>query len=276
MPRQPDRALLAGPAKSQYVNGEVGSSSRATPTGPVIPLIVDGKPGDPELECFPPALKFELDADGTITSEPDELLAADAREEGDGKNLALAKVVAGLLGLPPTTSSAAPSASARRKGRLRNGIIAVLAILAVAATGSAVYAWQQLKTNEAFLNATLKRATEIVDTAVAQAEKYNVPRTATLELLTQAEGLFDDMALLGRPTPELRYRKAWMLIQFARNYAILGDTTKARSEPRRRSASGRRLAADKPDELTRSARSVGCATTKSATCWSRRAISPRR
>ena len=96
-------------------------------------------------------------------------------------------------------------------------------------SGSAVYAWQQLKTNEAFLTATLKTATEIVDEAVAQAEKYGVPRTATLALLTKAEGLFDNMALLGRPTPELRYQKAWMLIQFARNYAILGDTAKQKA-----------------------------------------------
>ncbi len=34
------------------------------------------------------------------------------------------------------------------------------------------------------------------------------------------------MAMLGKPTPELRYQKAWMLIQFARNYQALGDTTK--------------------------------------------------
>src|SRR5262249_7803291 len=100
----------------------------------------------------------------------------------------------------------------------------VFLALAVVASSSAVYAWQQLKTNEAFLDAALARATGIVDEAVAQAERYNVPRTATLALLGKAEGLFDDMAQYGRPTPELRYRKAWMLIQFARNYAVLGDT----------------------------------------------------
>ena len=50
-----------------------------------------------------------------------------------------------------------------------------------------------------------------------------MPRAATLSLLAKAEGLFDDMAQYGRPTPELRYRKAWMLIQFARNYGILGN-----------------------------------------------------
>jgi tetratricopeptide (TPR) repeat protein len=95
-----------------------------------------------------------------------------------------------------------------------------------AAIGSAAYAWQQLKTNEAFLYATLKTATSFVDDAVTQAEKYGVPRTDTLSLLTRAEGLFDNMAMLGKPTPELRYQKAWMLIQFARNYQALGDTTK--------------------------------------------------
>jgi len=39
-----------------------------------------------------------------------------------------------------------------------------------------------------------------------QVEKYNVPRTATLTLLDKAEGMFDDMAQYGRPTPELRSR----------------------------------------------------------------------
>jgi tetratricopeptide (TPR) repeat protein len=97
-------------------------------------------------------------------------------------------------------------------------------VLAVVAVGSALYAWQQLRTNEAFLAATLRTATEIVSTAVAQAEKYHVPRAATLELLTKAEGLFDNMARYGRPTPQLQYEKAWMLIQFARSYVVLGDT----------------------------------------------------
>ena len=216
-------------AKSRYVNEEIRLFKSRHPDRPVIPLIVGGKPGDAELECFPPALKFELDAEGQIAGEPIELLAADVREEGDGKSLALAKVVAGLLGVSSDDVFRRAERERRRKGRVRNGIIAVLAILVVAASGSAVYAWQQLKTNDAFLNATLKRATDIVNTAVSQAEIYGMPRKATLALLTQAEGLFDDMARLGRPTPELRYQKAEMLIQFARNYAILGDTVKEKA-----------------------------------------------
>jgi tetratricopeptide (TPR) repeat protein len=154
------------------------------------------------------------------------MLAADAREEGDGKQFALAKVVAGLLGVSSDDIFRRAERDRRRKGRARNGIAAVLAMLVVMASASAVYAWQQLKTNEAFLTATLKTTTEIVNTAVSQAETFGVPRKATLALLSKAEGLFDNMALLGRPTPELRFQKAWMLIQFARNYEALGDTTK--------------------------------------------------
>jgi tetratricopeptide (TPR) repeat protein len=215
-------------AKSHYVNEEIRLFKQRHPKRPVIPLIIGGKPGDPTGECFPPALKFKLDAKGRIGKKPLELLAADAREEGDGKSLALAKVIAGILDVTSDEVFRRAERERRRKARLRNGVIGVLAFLSVAAVGSAAYAWQQLKTNEAFLKATLKTATEIVDDAVNQAEKYGVPRTATLALLTRAEGLFDNMAMLGKPTPELRYQKAWMLVQFAHNYEALGDTTKWR------------------------------------------------
>ena len=86
-------------AKSRYVNEETRLFKSRHPKRPVIPLIVGGKPGDPEFECFPPALKFNVDAKGRVSKKRVEVLAADAREDGDGKDLALAKVVAGLLGL---------------------------------------------------------------------------------------------------------------------------------------------------------------------------------
>ena len=77
---------------------------------------------------------------------------------------------------------------------MRNGIIGVLALLVVAAGLSAYLFREELKRNEALLEATLKTATEIVNTAVAQAEKYNAPRAATVEVLNRAEALFDHMA----------------------------------------------------------------------------------
>ena len=236
--------LIASPAaaKSNPVNEEVRLFASRHPDRPLIPLIVEGEPGHPDRECFPPALYPE-------GGNGDGVLAADLRDSGDGRELALAKVIARLIGLSPDEVFRRAERERRRRSRIRNSFIAVLALLALAATGSALYAWEQLKTNEAFLNATLKTATEIVNTAVAQAEKFSVPHSATIELLTKAEGFFDDMSRLGRPTPELRYRKALMLIEFARNYAVVGDTAKqqARALEANRLLAG--LAEEKPTDL---------------------------
>ena len=192
--------MVASPAaaKSRYVNEEIRLFKSMHPSRPIVPLIVAGKPGDEEAECFPPALKFKVDAKGRVGKKRVELLAADAREQGDGKTLALAKVVAALVGVSSDEVFRRAERERRRKARVRNGVVAALALT----------------------------ATEIVDTAVTQADRFGVPRTATLALLTRAEGLFDNMALLGRSTPELRYQRAWMLSQFARNYQALGSTAK--------------------------------------------------
>jgi hypothetical protein len=231
------------------VNEEARLFRSRHPDRPVIPVIIDGT----WPENFPPALRYELTADGTVTDRPVTILGPDLRESGDGKNLGLAKTIAGLTGLSSDDVYRRAERARRRRTRILAGLAGVFSFLAIAAAGSAVYAWQQLKTNEAFLNATLKTATEIVNTAVAQAEKYNVPRTATLELLTKAEALFDGMARFGQATPELRYRKAWMLIQFARNYAVLGDTGKESAH----ASEAYRLLAGRSREARRCHLSVG-------------------
>lgn len=235
-------------AQSHYVNEEVRRFKTLGGAARVIPVIVDGVPGNPAHECFPPALGCRVDTDGRITDAREEPIAADARPEGDGKEIAKQKVVAGLLGVGLDEVVRRAERARRRRNRVWSALAGVFLLLALLATGSAVYAWRQLKTNEAFLNATLKRATEIVDEAVALAEKHSIPRTATLRLLGNAEGLFGDMAQYGRPTPELRYRKAWMLIQFARNYEILGETEKqfGRASEAYRLLAG--LVAEKPDD----------------------------
>jgi tetratricopeptide (TPR) repeat protein len=233
-------------AQSEYVNEEVRRFKMLGRAARVIPVIVAGEPGDPGRECFPRVLRFKVAVDGTITNEREEPIAADAR--GDGKEIAKQKVVAALLGVGLDEILRRAERARKRRNRFWAALAGVFLLLAIAATGSAVYAWEQLKTNEAFLNATLKRATEIVDEAVAQAETYNVPRAATLRLLARAESLFEDMARYGRPTPELRYRKAWMLIQFARNYQVLGDTGKQFERATEAYGLLGGLAAEKPDD----------------------------
>src|SRR5262245_12337014 len=86
-------------AQSPYVNEEIRRFKVLGRAERIIPVIVDGEPGDPARECFPPALCFKVGADEQPTDEREEPIAADARPQSDGKEIAKQKVVAGLLGL---------------------------------------------------------------------------------------------------------------------------------------------------------------------------------
>jgi hypothetical protein len=85
--------------QSLYVNEEIRRFKSLGRAANVIPVIVEGEPGDPRRECFPPALRFKLGAGGGITEEREEPIAADARPDKDGKETAKLKVVAALLGV---------------------------------------------------------------------------------------------------------------------------------------------------------------------------------
>ena len=98
--------------------------------------------GDPPAasdECFPPALRFDIAADGTISNRPHTLLGPDLRESADGRELGLAKVAAGLTGLAPDDLYRRAERARRRQSRLRATIAATfLAIIA----GGGFFAWQ--------------------------------------------------------------------------------------------------------------------------------------
>src|SRR5262249_34906799 len=158
-------------ASRPAVNEETRLFRSRHPDRPVIPVVIDGTPPD----NFPPALRYELGADGTITDQPITVLGPDLRDNGDSKSLGLANVIAGLVGIGCDEVFRRAERARNRRIRFWGALAGVFLVLALAATVSAVYAWHQLKTNEAFLNATLKRATEIVNEAVTQVEKYSVP-----------------------------------------------------------------------------------------------------
>jgi len=92
-------------ARSRWVNEEILAFKRLGREDRIFCLIVDGEPnasdipGQAEQECFPPALRFRLGADGKLSETRTEPIAADAREGKDGKNRAKLKLIAGLLGV---------------------------------------------------------------------------------------------------------------------------------------------------------------------------------
>jgi hypothetical protein len=92
-------------AKSRWVNEEILAFKRLGREDRIFCLIIGGEPNASDLpgreqeECFPPALRFRLGADGNLSSVRTEPIAADARAGKDGKQNAKLKLIAGVLGL---------------------------------------------------------------------------------------------------------------------------------------------------------------------------------
>jgi MTH538 TIR-like domain (DUF1863) len=92
-------------ASSQWVNEEVRTFKALGRSRWICPLIVDGEPNASDRpnsglpECLPPALRFSVAADGTLTDERSDPLAADVRKGRDGWSNACLKLIAGILGI---------------------------------------------------------------------------------------------------------------------------------------------------------------------------------
>jgi len=92
-------------ARSRWTNAEIELFKRTRPDGCVLAAIAAGEPFASEMpgreaeECFPPALRQKFDRRGRPTGKRAEPLAADLRENGDGRRLGLLRLVAGMLGV---------------------------------------------------------------------------------------------------------------------------------------------------------------------------------
>jgi tetratricopeptide (TPR) repeat protein len=250
-------------AKSHYVNEEIRLFKWGHHKRPIVPLIVDGKPGDQAVECFPPALRFKIDGEGRITNEPMEVLAADAREEGDGKQLALAKVVAGLLDVSSDDIFRRAERARRRQGRLRSMIGLVIVCLAA---GGGFLAWQSRQQQQTIAeveaivakysvepssedalpdstqNVTRDSLAQAIATIVAGAardERY----AKALEFL-KAGKPEDAASLLKAVAEEREARAASENKQAAEAYATLGTISKLADPNRAREAFAKAVALD--------------------------------
>jgi hypothetical protein len=120
-------------AASPWVNEEVRAFKALGRAHRIFPLILDGEPyasERPQLglpECFPPALRFAVAADGTVTDQRSDPLAADAREGKDGWSNACLKLIAGILGVG--FDDLRQRELVRRRQRRLSGVVASLAAL---------------------------------------------------------------------------------------------------------------------------------------------------
>ena len=169
-------------ASSKYVNEEICRFKMLGRSGRIIPVIIDGEPGDPMRECSPPALHLKLGVNGQLSDDREELIAADARPQGDGKENVKLKVVAGLLGIG--LDEIVRRAERGKRQRLRNWIGA-LAVLALTLVSLAVWAEINRRNAEA--------ARQVAQEQRQQAERNEARAKAERDqaLITQSRFLAD-------------------------------------------------------------------------------------
>ena len=136
----------------------------------IVPVILDGKPNHGVRECFPPALKFKLDAEGRLTDQPADVpIAPDIPEEG--RELVLSKVVASLIGVPSDEVYQRAERERKRQARIRNAIAAGVVILA-GVGGYFAYRSQQ------FADISQQQSLVITDTAAKCASRLPADQSA--------------------------------------------------------------------------------------------------
>jgi tetratricopeptide (TPR) repeat protein len=230
-------------ARSSYVDNEVRLFKSMGRADRIIPLIIAGEPGDADNECFPHALTHKVSRDGLVLEEREELLAADAREQGDGRARALAKVAAGLLGVPFDEIAKRAEKAQKRRTRVLATVAASMFLLAVAAAG---FAWlsenrrvEAERNYHAALNAADSLLSEVGEELI---NIEGIQLDTTKRVIDRASKVLDELAASLPDALELKVSKIVALGVLARALDAKGDSLAAIETYRRAEAFAEDLA----------------------------------
>ena len=208
-------------AVSRWVNEEIIAYKRLGRADRILALVVDGEPNasdhpdSGELECFPPALRHKVDADGKLLTERVEPIAADARTGKDGKASARLKLLAGLLGVPFDELRQREKQRQRRQ-RLQWGLAALLLLALI----GGAWRWEtQRRADEAAIAGYTEQGRQLLlDNQPLQAsaylgEAYRLGgRSPVLRFLLARSMLYVDSLRANLPEPGL-----WLTADLSRD-----------------------------------------------------------
>lgn len=204
--------------ESLYIGAEIEEFVKLGRGGRIIPIILSGEPKDPALTPFPPALL----ADGR------ELIAADARAEGDGYELAKLKVIAGLIGVKLDDLRKREAQAQRRRMLAFGSAAVVFATLSVATAGLAWLAEQRRQMAERNFQVAKGAAESLVfDIAQGLRNVEGMRAETVAKILGTAEQSIDTLVREASEDSELRNLQHVMLDEFAKTYQTQGDTARA-------------------------------------------------
>lgn len=223
-----------GAVASQFVADEIVEFKRLGRSDRIFAIIVEGEPNarDPALECFPDALKYHLKDDGTLSAERAEPIAADARDQGDGKENAKLKLIAGILGVGFDQLRRREQEAQRRRFRrfaaVAAGLVTVFAGLAAAA-GWFGYV-SQIERARAEDNLDKARRTAngvVVDLAGQFRDAAGMQAALGRRILDRAKALMDELGSQGEMTEARLRDRATALGLLGRVTLDLGQTAPA-------------------------------------------------
>jgi len=161
-------------AKSKWVDEEIRTYKTIGRGDRILALIVSGEPfassqGAEELECFPRSLRHVVTAQGEVTAEPAEPLAADIRGRHAQRDLAKLRIIAGVLGLPYDELR-----QRDRQRRFRQRVLAGVAALTIIAALSATWRTEETRRTHEVTAQTIQSLTnqgqsELLDEQVNKA-----------------------------------------------------------------------------------------------------------
>ena len=173
-------------AQSRWVEEEVRAFKRWHGRDHIIALIAHGVPnatdrGRAEEECFPQSIRFDVNAaNAPVQVEP---IAADLRPEGDGRERAFLKIVAGLLGVGFDDLYQRE----KRRQKRRQMMLAAAAIVAVAGIGATWWSIARIGQSQKQISQKVATVQQQAAVATTQFEKVRPTDNAAKERIDAAE-----------------------------------------------------------------------------------------
>lgn len=205
-------------ASSRYVNDEIIHFKTSGRSDRIFSIIVEGEPNssDASRECFPPALKFRVGVNGDVLTTPDQPIAADARQEGDGRETAFLKIVAGVLNVDLTDLKEKTNeilARDAKRARLVRNIMSAIAICAIGFGGVGLQQRQYALEQQS--NYVFSEARRLLNDGYDREA-----RALALEVLPTAKG-----AILPRPLNREAFLATWGSLQTDRLVSVFRGHT---------------------------------------------------
>jgi hypothetical protein len=265
-------------AKSRWVNEEILSFKRMGRAGRIFCLIVDGEPNasddskNASRECFPEAIRYEMNADGSLTDVRTEPIAADARDGLDGRQDAFLKLVAGVLGIGFDDLKRRDH---QRQVRRLTFIGVAAGLMAVAMSGLSLIAWQSSREAESqrkIADANFRRAKSAVDrffTQVSEEELFKVHGLQPLQqkLLEESLSYYEEFQKQRSDDPSMEADVAGALMRIGQIRTLIGDRDIAMSALEKAESKLDALLLSDPDNFDLRLQRADLHSTKAETYW---------